>query len=396
MAFSPIENNSRIKTVDALRGFALLGIIIANIPFAGNIDQVIANRTHIIGSPHADELFNILFHWFIDKKFITIFSILFGFGFYIQMSRASEKLVAFRPYFLRRMLILLLIGCIHAYIFWFGDIIRDYAIGGIFLLLFYRLRETGIRRLAVLFVVIITGIIYIVNSLELLHYKYDTAIINQLESSTTYLRYLKVNFTVDPFHNFLMDSPITLSYTFGNILFGFWLGKKGFFKEPLKFGKMTGWWIGIGSTIGIGCSVLFWMLLTGTFEITLPLIWVIFIIVAGLWMQSLFYIGLFMRMINNKMFNRLLMFFAPVGKLALTNYLLQTIFYIIFFFHWFPGLKLYGMLTRTETYLVAILLYIVQLFLSRIWLRYFEQGPVEYLWRSLTYRRVTLLKVTGQ
>ena len=77
---------------------------------------------------------------------------------------------------------------------------------------------------------------------------------------------------------------------------------------------------------------------------------------------------------------------CPVGKMALTNYLLQTVFYLVLFFHWTNGLKLYGRLTITETYLVALGLFLVQVIFSTWWMKKHEQGPVENIWKKLSYK----------
>src|SRR5262245_47554023 len=129
MEFHPVEKQNRVELVDALRGLALLGILLANVPY------IIATTGPFIKS---DNILQFLFHLLIEKKFITIFSMLFGFGFYVQQKRADTAGIAFRSYYFKRMVILLLIGCFHAYVFWFGDIIRDYALCGIALLLVYK------------------------------------------------------------------------------------------------------------------------------------------------------------------------------------------------------------------------------------------------------------------
>ena len=89
--FKPTNKSNRIEVVDALRGFALLGVLYANIPFGGDPP---------IGSAY-DETIHFLYNFLISKKFITIFSMLFGFGFFIQFSRAKEKVINFNSYFLK-------------------------------------------------------------------------------------------------------------------------------------------------------------------------------------------------------------------------------------------------------------------------------------------------------
>ena len=184
MDFMPIDRTSRIDAVDGLRGFALLGILFANAPWAG--------EAGVAGS--LDSALGFLNHVLIENKFITLFSMLFGFGFSIQMQRAESKYINFSRYFVIRMLLLFVIDNLHTYILWNGDIIRAYALGGLFLLL---VRKWPVRRLlitAVVFNVLVTGIIYIGNSaLEWQVYDYDYALANELPVTTSYLRYLVIS-----------------------------------------------------------------------------------------------------------------------------------------------------------------------------------------------------------
>ena len=193
----PIKQQDRLAVVDSLRGLALLGILLANIPFqAENSNNVYGSSQHLVASQYLDSLLQTLVSLLIDKKFITIFSILFGFGFYIQVKRAEEKGINFKWYYLRRMFVLFIIGCIHAYFFWFGDIIRDYAICGMLLLLIYKWRAKKILITGIIFTVFITGLIFILNgALGVPNYRYDTAIIDEHPITGSYWRYLQINAT---------------------------------------------------------------------------------------------------------------------------------------------------------------------------------------------------------
>ena len=77
--------------------------------------------------------------------------------------------------------------------------------------------------------------------------------------------------------------------------------------------------------------------------------------------------------------------FVPIGRMSLTNYISQTIFFTLIFFHWFPGLRLFGKLTLTETSLIAIVIFAIQTLLSNYWLKTYSQGPLEYIWKRLSY-----------
>jgi uncharacterized protein len=387
MEFKPLIDKSRIEVIDALRGFALLGIIIANIPFAYNFETIYDQRLLVLGSKEVDEVLTIFCAWFIDKKFITIFSILFGFGFYHQFNRATSKGINFPPYFLRRMILLLLLGCIHAYIIWFGDILRDYAICGMLLLLFRNWPTRKIIRAGIFLGIFGTGLVFILNGVFEMNttYRYDLNLLKELEYAQTYWRYMYINFRIDPFVNFIHDTPLTIFFALGCMLFGFWLGKIDFFKHPERHQKRMNRWIWRGCTVGLAASVAFWMVINGKLELGLPIIWVVFIIVAGLILQSLAYISLFVKLYSNKRAHKFLKLFVPVGRLALSNYIIQSVCYMIIFFHWFPGLRLYGKLSLTETYLIALILFSFQIFISHLWLKKFNQGPLEYIWKKWSY-----------
>jgi len=381
----PIEKQNRLPVIDSLRGLALLGILVANIPFA-NYEHVSASRD-VSDFQGSDNVLSFLFHLLIEKKFITIFSMLFGFGFYVQLKRAEERGIDFKSYFLKRMTILLLIGCVHAYIFWFGDIIRDYAICGMFLLFVYKWKPGKLLPAAIVFSVFLTGSVFIANGVfNLQEYAYDTAIAAEHPQATSYWRYLYINARIDPFVNFVQDSPITLVFCFGNMLTGFWMAKSGFFHQQEKFGSVRKKLIMAGIFLGIPASYLLWLINMGKIELSPALIWLPYVIVGGMVLQSLSYIAAFIQLFRLEAWRKILSLFATVGKMALTNYLLQTVFYLLFFFHWTNGLKLYGRLTITETYLVALGLFLVQVVFSTWWMKKHEQGPVENIWKRLSYK----------
>ena len=377
--FNPTNNSNRIEVVDALRGFALLGVLFANIPFGGNPP---------IESAY-DETIHFLYNFLISKKFITIFSMLFGFGFFIQFSRAKEKVINFNSYFLKRMGLLFLIGWIHSFVLWNGDIIMSYAFGGVFLLL---LRNWSIKKLiilAIVFNVILTGVTFIGNStFGWAVYDYDFAINTDLALTNSYLEYLKMNWITSPWVNFLNDMPLTLFFTFGNMLIGMILGKINFFNAENGLKRIKRWFVILGVILGIPASYYFHLLMTGNLELDLPLLWVPFAIIVGMLFQSLAYITLFVELFRVKFIKKILSSFKHVGKTALTNYLSQSVFYLIVIYHCTNLFQLYGKLSEPETYLLAALFFIIQSFTSYFWLKTWSQGPIEYLWKKMSYSTI--------
>ena len=305
-SFFPLRKTKQVNGSRCPQGISLVLYIVGQYSLSGESSSLYQSRTIVLGSPEIDKILDFAFHLLIDKKFVAIFSILFGFGFYIQIKRAEEKGIAFRSYFVKRMILLLLIGCVHAYFFWFGDIIRDYAICGIFLLLVYKWPVKRILITAIIFSVFLTALIFILNgALGLQEYSYDKAILLEHPVTTSYWRYLQINTTIDPFRNFVQDSPITLVFVFGCMLMGFLIGKSGFFVQPNQFSRVIKRVIILGSIIGLTCSYLFWLVTTGRLELTPMLLWLPFVIVTGMLLQSLFYIAAFVKLFQHTAFKKL-------------------------------------------------------------------------------------------
>ena len=376
MKLQPISQEARIDAVDGLRGFALLGVLIANIPVAG--------PDTITGTWDSALIF--LSHLLIDKKFITAFSILFGFGFYIQMQRAEEKRVYFTRYFLIRMGLLFLIGIIHSYGLWNGDIIMSYAFGGVFLLLVRRWPLKRLVFLALFFNVFLTGVFFIGNSaLGWQIYDYDYALDSEYGITPSLARYLTINFIMNPWSNFPQDMPITLVFTFGNMLIGLILGRLNFFRLSGESQKISMWLIALGGTVGFASSYCYHLVMTGQLELDLPLLWVPFVLAGGMVLQSLFYISVFVHAYQHPGIRKALRFFNPVGRTALTNYIMQSVFYLTLFYHCTHLFQLFGNLTRGQTYLLALGLFGLQTLMSYLWLKRHRQGPLESLWKKASY-----------
>lgn len=379
--FQPTNNSNRIEVVDALRGFALLGVLYANIPFGGNPP---------IESAY-DETIHFIYNFLISKKFITIFSILFGFGFFIQFSRSKEKVINFNSYFMKRMGLLFLIGCVHSFVLWNGDILMSYAFGGVFLLL---LRNWSVKKLiilAVVFNVILTGATFIGNSaLGWAVYDYDFTIVTDLALTNSYWEYLKMNWITSPWVNFLNDMPLTLFFTFGNMLIGMILGKIGFFNPENGLKRLKRWFIILGVILGIPASYYFHLVMTGNLELDLPLLWVPFAIIVGMLFQSLSYITLFVELYRVVFVQKILSGFRYVGKTALTNYLIQSVFYLVVVYHCTNLFQLYGKLSEPETYLLATLFFILHSVISYFWLKTWSQGPMEYFWKRMSYSTIKI------
>lgn len=369
----------RIASIDALRGFALFGIILANVPFS--------REAAVVGEWNS--VLDFFYNQFIAHKFMAVFSMLFGFGFYIQFNRFQKRAAgsSFNQYFIVRMLLLFLIGCLHAYLVWFGDILRAYALGGILLLM---VRKWPVRRLlwlAAFFAVLLAGIMFIlIDGFGWQTYSYPESFYDKHPMTESYLRYLYINYRIDPWVNFVSNMPLPIFYAFGNMLIGFSLGKMGFFTDAKVRKKWSRYLIPLGLFIGLPLNFIFYLVMSGSITLDISLAWLPFVLSAGLLLQALFYIAVFTRLYQMRAWGKLLSVFNPIGRMALTNYILQSVFYLTVIYHCLNPNGLYGTISRAQTYGVVLLFFLLQTGISVLWLKHFKQGPLERLWKRLAYR----------
>ena len=146
------------------------------------------------------------------------------------------------------------------------------------------------------------------------------------------------------------------------------------------------WLIILGLTLGLLASHTYYQVISGKLELDIPQLWIPFALIIGMLLQSMAYISLFIKFFKSNEGKKLFSWFKYVGKTALTNYIMQSVFYITVIFHCTGLFKLYGSMTMGETLLLALGLFIVQSLISYLWLRRFKQGPIEYVWRKLSYK----------
>lgn len=153
----PVQQNERIRTIDILRGFALFGVLVVNFGVG-----VPANNTSNNFINVADQVIGWFANFFMTKKFISIFSFLFGLGFAIQLIRAEQRKTSFVPLYFRRLFVLYLFGVVN-FIFTDGDILQEYAMAGVLLLLLYKLPLKWLPIIAILYVLIPRVVDYIID-----------------------------------------------------------------------------------------------------------------------------------------------------------------------------------------------------------------------------------------
>ena len=393
----PNTAKARIRTVDALRGTALLGIMLAHFIYwytAGPLPDAVTGKFNDVGSTIADVFTNL----FVTGKFFSFFSFLFGLSFYLQMRGLEDQPKTFLKRYSWRLAILMVIGLTH-HAMWMGDILSIYVPLGFVLLAMRKLNNKWVLTLGILLALnvpgrIITGIQNIAGTAAGMQdmmanfakqaAAYDAVIRNGswLDIFTYNLQHLTTKF------QFQIDSG-RLFITLGFFLLGMYTGRQRWFErgtevKPLikKVCKRSAWIMGIGLLIGIGMFAADAIFKLGWQQN--PVAGYIFMLIYDVFngaMVVFFISGLMLLMMRPRGQN-VLFRLAPVGKMALTSYLTQTVFGLLLFYG--VGLGLYGKTSPGLNTLIAIAFFFVQVGFSTWWLQRFNYGPVEWLWRSGT------------
>ncbi len=417
----PVAVTERIAAVDVLRGFALLGILGMNIyayalPFAAYFNPLAYGAT--TGVNHLTWKFTYLF---FDLKFMAIFSMLFGAGLILMSNRAEAAGRTFAKIYYRRILWLLVIGLLHAYFLWWGDILFGYAICG---LLLYPFRRRSAALLIVLgAVVLLIGMGMRVGGGTFFAFARQQATEAEAalaagETPNQLQEQMKKNW--DELRETFDPSPATIAeeveayrggygglfkyrapkvlemqtqalvfFVFwraaGMMLLGMGLMKLGVFsaRRSLRFyitcivlGYGLGLplvWYGAGELMAHSFDFVYDFKLGGHYNY------------VGSVLIALGHLGLVMLVCRSALLSGLKRRLAAVGRMALTNYLMHTILLTPIFCGF--GLGLFGQIDRFGLMAFVLGMWILQLLISPIWLKHFRFGPAEWLWRSLTYRR---------
>ena len=385
---APVKPRARLEFVDILRGFALFGVLAANMSSFSGYSAEVANYTDFL-----DGAVLVGIQFFIRAKFYTLFSFLFGWGMAMQMLRAAEKGHRFLPLFVRRMAILLGFGLIHGLFIWHGDILTLYALLGFLLLLF---RKTSQRTLLIivplllLFTIVLNLPVDVMNQLRG-WYAEITSFMRQGDLPNNVYADGDLFLVIEKNMQDYWAAQSWFIFYFGNVfsmfLLGLYVGKKRIFQEVDQYLSLLRGTMIVGLVFGVVFNALFvWN--------TLHPEWIAseynrFTGIAARTIaapaMTLFYISGLTLLMRNSMWLERLRPLGYAGRMALSNYLLQSVVCVLIFYGY--GLGLYGKTDPTFGMIVTILLFFSQIRLSRRFLLNHSYGPMEWLWRSLTYGR---------
>ncbi|MBT8305816.1 MAG: DUF418 domain-containing protein [Maribacter sp.] len=398
---SPLK---RITVLDALRGFALLGVILMHMIQHFGI-RSLPSENEFLSFPVLDEAVQWIGNNIIMGRFINIFAFLFGLSFFIQMDRATKKGVDFRLRFVWRMILLLVMGLL-AHSFFNLEIISLYAFFGLLMLPLYRVKNWVL--LVIIAFLLLGGprIIQAVDhnsSVEIEQTDTTERADNEQRPRTTPEHLANPSFLNSAIHNYKERLPGKINYQFGYFgrgyvtfalfIIGLIIGRIRFF-ERLDKRKKHNFYLFIGFAL-----------------MTLLIIWVrtmlpppdlsILFRPNGQYMPSsllavmtlqdlelVFFSGTlalgFTLLYQNLKFGKYLEVLSPYGRTALTNYIMQGVIGALLFAPWALG-STFSNWGVASLFLLGIVIYVVQIVCSKYWLKQFLYGPLEWLWRSGTY-----------
>lgn len=404
---APIGLPERIEILDVLRGLAICGILIGNMQWFsgyGFVPSALAAQ-----NPFADQVTYFLVHFFVEGKFYSIFSFLFGFGFALQIARAEERGDLRASLFKRRLFWLLVIGLLHGYLLWAGDILSIYAVMGFVLILFRKKTDGQLLKWAValLAIPIVTYIILFILFVAFvppealaafeagqIHFWNEAVQKVQQSSYLQIITDFNLNYIIGRYAGLIFE--MRLPKILAMFLLGFYAYRRGIFQDLAAHAPLIRRVLIYGLGLGIAGNAAF-SALAGKEALLPPTpagIAGVITYAFGVPAMALGIIALVANLWQKPAWHRPLTFLAPVGRMALTNYLLQTVICVLIFYGY--GFGHFGKVGATMATITAFAIFLFQILLSTLWLKYFAYGPMEWIWRQLTYRQRLNLRLDRQ
>jgi len=401
----PIASTERILYIDILRGMALFGILAANMrgfsaPAAlyGNIRPLFHGAADVWTQNFIDV--------FIQGKFVTLFSFLFGLGFAVQMTRAEARGAKFMGFYPRRLMALAAFGLIHGILIWWGDILLTYSVAGAMLLMFRKGSQKLLWRvslgifLAPLLVFSILGLLATRGRGPFAHFT-DTPFdlskvtpIIAIYAHGTVRQIMHENWL--QWRNSGLPSTVFAIYALCLFLAGMWVWRSGILDRLSDYKPLlTRIYricipLGILANIGVvyaqnhprGAHPTLWSFLGNALDL------------PAAHLLSLGYASGLAVLIQSDVWRRRLTPFSAVGRMALTDYLTQSVVCTFFYCNYISGL--YGRVGPAWGMVATVGLYGSQVVFSNWWLTKFRFGPMEWLWRGLTYGKLPAMRRTAE
>jgi uncharacterized protein len=399
-ATGPVRPTERIITLDIIRGFALLGIFVMNMPYMSGSFHAGADGAVLWPAwwdQAAERIRDVLF----DGKFNSMFSFLFAIGFTIQLGRLEERQPgSFVAIYLRRVLLLFAFGLIHTCLIWAGDVLHIYALFGLLLLLIRGWADrtiVGVIGMCLLYPGFVSALRLLTRSSEDVERLVATEQLHEASNNTAFGSGTFLDAARESTHETILfyTDPGALPFTLwfyvmiaATMMLGLLAGRHQWIQrapEHLPLVRRVQWW-SLAAGIGCGIIVAIGNVITVPFAPSpLKIVTSTCYAIARMSLM-LFYVATIVRLAANERWRRSLQPMAAAGRMPLTNYLMQSVIGTFIFYGW--GLGFWGQVGyAAQLGLAFAIFFFIQVPLSVWWFRHFSYGPMEYLWRLLTYGR---------
>lgn len=376
----PTQQTDRTIVVDIIRGFALIGVLIAN--FNSYTEQQTPEPILNSISSSLDKFLMSFNSVFLEWKFMTLFSILFGYGFGLILESLEKKNINPNFFFVKRMFWLFVFGIIHS-IFWWGDVLNLYAMSGILLLLFRNKSNKIILSCALFFMLVIPVFIsYLLRNQPETFTEGDIQGLYSQIKQGTLLEVFKFN--INFYYRMFIVSGSNLHdiiETLGRFLFGYFLLRIKFFHlvetKKLVFKKVALY----TAPFMVSYFIFRWLLMSGTINVNQYLH--SSLLSLGVLSTTTFYVSVLVIAYLSFGMNKFFIALQALGRMTLTNYLMVSAFLIILLYGF--GFNKLGELPIHTIWLYAFPWLFIEILFSIYWLRQFRYGPTEWIWRQLTY-----------
>lgn len=392
VSINPTTGSDRIELLDIFRGFALLGIYVVNIRFMSS-SVLYPQAFEWMKTGEMNTITWWILQHFFNEKFFPIFSFLFGVGFGMQIQKMEEKGAFSSVFFIRRYLILFLFGLLHTIFIWPGDVLALYALAGLLLLM---LRKVPPLYMVILAIIILLFPFYLparnfFNNLLvdlgfkpmmfLYDYSYDEIV--NLKTHGSFFE--KVRFRIHEYSVYYRNVeyfPLLLSM----IMAGYLAGKKKFYDNiPLLLYKFR-YIVLAGFIIIVAVHIInfSWFAVDKPESFAGKTLLKKAMMISNI-LQSILYLYIIGWLYQSRILISLLKQLAFAGRMSLTNYILQSLA-SAFIFRGF--LDLYGQYGLITLEFIALIVFTIFLIGSRLWLVNHRFGPLEWVWRELSYGKM--------
>lgn len=407
--FTPVDQSQRVALLDALRGLALFGILMVNMPIMFEpISSLLMGVKP--GMPIQHIIAESFIKFFFEGKFYVIFSFLFGYGYWLFLNKSGQNAGNIVSLYRRRLLLLLILGLAHIALLWAGDILVFYALFGFLLILFRKSSNRKVIGWAIgiaLIPTILNGMMTLLfgfmSNIPEAREAIEAGIQQRMDSMNQLLANASAAYTSGSFgemvsmrfaeYGALLPGivffyPVVLSM----FLVGMWAARNRIiadYNKNLPFFRKTFWW-GLG--IGLAGNIIYVIAYQNANMATQDIwawLYATFHTIGGIALGTSYVSAVVLLFAYGKA-TWLVKWLSPVGRMALTNYLMQSLITAILFMGW--GFGLFGKIEIWQGILLTLAIFTIQIPLSKWWLNRYKFGPMEWLWRTLTYGKIQHMK----